>query len=257
MLLPPTPKDAPTWLRRWLRWGKLLALYHQYETSGLEHLDGPEAKLIIGYHGRPVAWDLIILGNVLYHRLGYLPHSVVHGGFRAHPVGEAIVRDCGFVTGDEEMLQAVVDKGEHIIVLPGGTREANRHHSKNYTVNWGKRTGFIRLALKYGMQMVPVVCAGVDEPYKGLNNGYELTKKLKVPYDLPAWLGMGPLGPFPISPGWPVKFTQRVGAPIDLRGRGLEHADRDALAAVSLDIQAQVQRLLDETRAEAASRQAG
>ena len=50
--------------------------YHRYSVEGLETLVDAPASLIVGYHGRPIAWDMCMLTVALYDRLGYLPHAI-------------------------------------------------------------------------------------------------------------------------------------------------------------------------------------
>ena len=57
-------------LRLWLGYWRALQRYHRYTVNGLEHLDGSRAALIVGYHGRPFAYDMCMLTVALYDRLG-------------------------------------------------------------------------------------------------------------------------------------------------------------------------------------------
>ena len=134
--------------------------------------------------------------------------------------------------------------------MPGGTREGCRSVRDRYRVEWGNRTGYIRLALKYGMPIVPVGATGVDDAYIGLNDGYRWGKQLRVPARLPFWLGIGPIGLWPLSPPFPVKIRQRIGAPVDLEAGGpVDIEDRDALLECHYRVRGEVQGLIDGLRA--------
>lgn len=235
----------------WLgAWGAMRH-YHRYAIDGFERLCGPGAALIVGYHGRPIAHDLCMLSVSMHERLGYLPHGILHGAFADWP-GLRTVKDAlGFVTGDGEELAAVIERGEHVIVTPGGVREGCRSFRHRYRVEWGDRAGYLRLAIKYRLPIIPVAAAGTDDTYLGLNDGYAWGRRLRVPSRLPAWIGLGPLGPWPLSPPFPVKIRQRIGEPIDLfAGGDPDPGDRTRLLALHRRVVGAVQSLLDHRDSE-------
>ena len=61
----------------------------------------------------------------------------------------------GFVTGDGPAIEAAVRRGEHVLVQPGGTREGYRSFRHDYEVDWGDRTGYLRLAIRHRLPIVP------------------------------------------------------------------------------------------------------
>jgi 1-acyl-sn-glycerol-3-phosphate acyltransferase len=234
----------------WLAFFRAARAYHRYEVRGLERLTRPGAALIVGYHGRPIAYDLCMLTVTLHEALGYLPHGIIHGYFGHQPVLKWIVDGLGFVTGDGAAVEAAVARGEHVLVQPGGTREGCRSFRHRYEVDWGDRTGYLRLALRHRLPIVPVAAAGIDDGYLGLNDGYALGRRLGVPHRIPVWLGLGPLGLWPLSPPFPVKITQLVGEPIDPHADGpLAEDDREGLLRLHRRVAGAVQALMDEHRA--------
>lgn len=233
--------------RSWV--GSMTALlhYHRFEVLGLPMLLTPGAKLIVGYHGRPLAVDLCVLSAVLYKHLGYLPHGIIHGYFAHNPVLRRFIDGLGFVPGDGPELRQAVARGEHIIVSPGGTREGCRSFRHRYKVDWAGRLGYLHLAIRHRLPIVPVATAGIDDVYVGLNDGYALGKRLGMPHRLPVWLGVGLFGVWPLALPLPVKLTQRVGTPIrahlDLSPDG---RDEMSLRRLDAEVRSAVQGLLDQ-----------
>ena len=132
---------------------------------------------------------------------------------------------------------------------PGGTREGCRSFRHRYQVDWGDRVGYLTMALRHGLPIVPIAAAGIDDGYVGLNDGYALGKRLGAPARLPLWLGLGLFGPFPFSPPLPVKITQLIGEPINLEAEGpVNRDDRIALRRLHEKVKGAVQALLDEGR---------
>jgi 1-acyl-sn-glycerol-3-phosphate acyltransferase len=237
-------------LAGWLSYWRMMRLYHRYETEGLENLEVGRSALIVGYHGRAYAHDLCMLTVGIYEQHGYLPHAVFHGAAaRSRFFNWLFVDGLGFVTGDGDGMAEVVSRGEHVITTPGGAREGCRPFWTRYQVDWGQRVGYLRVALKYGMPIIPVAATGVDETFIGLNNGYELGKRLGVPEGFPVWLGVGAVGMWPMALPFPAKIRQRIGVPISLDESGpVDTRDRAALEALHHRVTGAVQALLDGLR---------
>jgi hypothetical protein len=229
----------------WLTAFRLLRHYHRYEIEGFEHLETPRAALLVGYHGRPMAYDLCMLTVAIYERLGYLPHGVIHHCVERQPLMKWASDRLGFVTRDGVAIERAVARGEHILVQPGGTREGCRSFRRRYEVDWGDRVGYLRLALRYRLTIIPIAASGVDDGYIGLNNGYRLGKRIGMPGDLPLWFGLGVAGFWPLSPPFPVKIRQVIGEPIDTQP--IDPDDREALFALHRRVAHAVQTLLDRS----------
>jgi hypothetical protein len=238
--------------RLWVAYWRALQYYHRYSAEGLEHLDGGEARMIVGYHGRPLAFDMCMLTIAVYDRLGYLPHGMVHRGVEYVRPMRWLARGIGFVITDGPDLVAAIRRGEHIITTPGGGDEGCRRFDDSYRVNWGERLGYVRLAVKHGLKIVPAASAGADSGYIGLNSGPALGRALGLPKDYAfiVWTGIGLTGLYPLSPAFPVRMHSMVGPPLDPRDDGaVSPDDRPALLRVHRRVVAAVQGLLDEARA--------
>lgn len=233
----------------WRAWWRPLMLYHRYEVHGLDRLPDGSA-LVVGYHGRPAAWDLCMLMMAIYQRDGYLPHGIFHATFRKIPFWSWLIDGVGGVYGDDERMAQVLERGEHIVTAPGGTMEGYRSFRHRYEVCWGERAGYVRFAIKYGLPIVPVGASGVDDMYIGLNDGYRLGKRVGMPGSVPLWLGFGLTGVSPLSLPFPVKVRQLIGEPIRATADGsVDRDDAEAVAAVHQQVKAAVQDLLDRARA--------
>jgi hypothetical protein len=235
--------------RAWLGWWELMRRWHRFTLEGDEALPRDRAVLLVGYHGRPIAHDLCMMQNVLAERLGYLPHPIVHAAFEGDARSRRVMSDLGFVSGDGPALAALLARREHVIVTPGGTAEGCRSHRHRYEVNWGRRTGYIRLALRYGLDIFPVASDGADDAFIGLNDGYRLGKRLGVKEGVPVWFGLGLTGLWPLALPLPVRVRCRIGAPIRLADLPVsDPADREGLQRAHALVVGRVQSLLDSLR---------
>jgi hypothetical protein len=239
--------------RGWIDYWRMWQRYHRYSIEGLEKLDGRGAMLIAGYHGRPLAFDMCMFTVAYHDRYGVLPHGIVHRGLESFPPLKAFTDALGFVTDDGPAMRAAVAAGGHIVVTPGGGQEGCRSFRHRYKVAWDGRLGYVRLAAKYALPIVPVAGSGADHTYIGLNNAEALGRRLGVPrrWAFALWLGIGPLGVYPFSPPFPVRIHQYVGEPIDpWRGRPRASASDSTLQRVHTQVVAAVQELLDRGQRE-------
>jgi 1-acyl-sn-glycerol-3-phosphate acyltransferase len=234
------PLSDDPFVRGWVRVVDALRAYHRYEVEGLDNLDSERSLLVVGYHGRPIAIDIVMLGLTMFERFGKPPRPILH------EKAPALLRDrLGWLAGDGPELEEAVALGQHILTSPGGMREAARGYETRYRVDWGSRTGYIRLALRYGLPIVPTGSSGVDDLYIALADGHAFGKKVGMPRGVPLWPALGPFGLFPFSPPFPVKVRQIVGCAIDLTG--LRDDPRD-LGEAHRCIMAEVQSLVDRAR---------
>jgi 1-acyl-sn-glycerol-3-phosphate acyltransferase len=233
-------------LAAWLTFWRIWRRYHRYEVAGMEKLDGIGPALIVGYHGRPLAWDMCMLTVEIYDRYGYLPHGILHRGVEMQPRLKQLADALGFVTRDGPELEAAVRRGEHIIDTPGGGEEGARHNRHQYQVSWGRRLGYLRLALRHGLPVVPVGAAGADSTYIGLNDPEKTAERLGVPkpFAWATWVGVGLGGIYPFAPPLPVKMKQFIGDPIELGD--IRADDLPALREAHERVTGAVQAILDQ-----------
>lgn len=228
----------------WFGYWRSLRRWHRYEVVG-EHWLAAGPALIVGYHGRPIAHDLCMLQSYLRERTGRFPRAFIHEGFNHYAPLRAVVAGVEFLTGDDAAVRAAVARGDHLVVTPGGTREGCRSARDRYRVDWGARRGYLKLAIRHRLPIIPAAASGVDDAYLGLNDGDAAGRRLGVPHGVPAWLGLGPLGLWPLSPPFPTKVTQYLGAPFTAHLASDVGRDPAAIEGFHREVSGAVQRLLD------------
>lgn len=235
--------------RLYLNYTQFLRRYHRFSAEGAERLLTPGAKLVVGYHGRGLPMDLAMLCLFIYEQRGYLPRSITHEAMYKLDFARAFFNLWGGIPGDGPEVAAAFERGEAVFLAPGGTREGLRTFRERYTVDWGKRRGYLKLALKYEVPIVPVASSGVDDRYIGLNDGHAWGRRLKMPGNAPLWVGVGLGGVFPLALPLPSKIHAVVGEPIDLRAAlGEEPKEPEHFEELHRLVTATVQGLLDQAR---------
>ena len=56
-----------------------------------------------------------------------------------------------------------MEEGESILVFPGGAREVFKRKNEAHQLIWKQRTGFARLAIQYGYDIIPFAALGGDD----------------------------------------------------------------------------------------------
>lgn len=241
----------PLILKGYLGGIRLAAKYFRYECEGYEHILASPSSLIVGYHGRPFAWDQGMLAARMYDELGYYPRTFSSKGLLDIPVYREIADSYGAIYEwpSEQEIERIKAAGHHLAVFPGGMREAVRPFWIRYQLDFGPRRGYLRLANHFNLPLIPVVATGVDDAYLGLNDGYAMSKRLTGTSYYSLWLGLGLVGFYPLALPFPVKIRQRIGPPIDLGSlREAAGSEEEFLELAHTHVTTTMQRMLDELR---------
>ena len=152
-------------------------------------------------------------------------------------------------------LSALRDHGRDLMVMPGGDLDTWRPYSKRYEVRFSGRIGYARLAIQAGVPIVPVANAGAHETLIVLTDGRRFARAIGLhafaraevfPVHLSLPWGLT-VGPWPHLPT-PVTLRYRIGAPIPppVHLDPEREPDEDVVRAYDAEVQAAVQKLLDE-----------
>jgi len=142
-----------------------------------------------------------------------------------------LARRFGSVPASPENAAQVLQAGAPLLVYPGGDEDDYRPWTERHRVDLHGRTGFVRLALRHQVPVVPMVAHGSHDVIIVLTRGEELARRLgfnRLRINvLPIVAGL-PWGLAPVQlPTWPLpaKVTVRVSEPIDWSHYGPEAAD--------------------------------
>ena len=172
-----------------------------------------------------------------------------------------MVKSLGGIRACHENAAKLFDSGRNVLVYPGGDIDANRPYSKRHEIVFGQRRGYIRLALRHGIPIVPVVAAGAHSTYFVLTDGRKLAewtgisrlmrlKVLPIAWSLPwGWT----IGPPPPHLPLPTKIYVEFLDPVRFDRSGREAADDAAYVEACHErvfgpMQGALTRLADERR---------
>lgn len=162
---PPTDEE----IARALRLAEPLRKLINPKVYGIENVPARRA-LLVGNHTVMGMLDSPLMCAELWER-GVIVRSL---GDHAHfkiPVWRDVLTAFGVVDGTRAITSELMDRGEVILVYPGGGREVAKRKGEKYQLIWKNRMGFARMAVQHGYTIVPFAAVGAEEAVDILMDG--------------------------------------------------------------------------------------
>ena len=100
-----------------------------------------------------------------------------------------------------------------MLVFPEGTKATGKLYSERYRLRRFGRGGFVEIAMRSGVPVIPIAVMGAEESMPILFKSNQLAKLIKVPY-FPITANMLMFGPLGLVAYFPAKFRIRVLPPV-------------------------------------------
>ena len=237
-------------------WNMLMDRYFRLEFDGFENLPD-EPCLLIGVHsGGPLTMDAWTVIMAWWRQFGETRslHGTAHDVLMNAPVLGEYFRRLGVVSPSRENIRAAFDRGDDVILWPGGEVDCYRTWMDRDKAVLGGRKGFIRLAMSAGVPIVPVATVGGHDTLFVLSEGRGLAKALNLkermrsevaPITLSWPFGLGlHLTPFQHVP-LPAKIRTRIMAPIYLDSDPQRLDDQEYVETMYEEIESTIQAGMD------------
>ncbi len=234
--------------------------YFSPDVRGLDWLPEQGPVLVVGNHSClfyiPEAW---ICGQAVLDRRGIDQdaYMLTYDLLLAAPGIGPVLRRLGALPASAPEAEAALRGGACVVVYPGGDLEACRPWTQRNRIDFGGRTGFVKLALRTGVPVVPVVAHGGQHAVVVISRGDRLARALGLHglrIKVFPFLAAPPFGitsvltpPLPM----PAQLTLEFLPPLDWTGHGTAAADDPAVvSACYADITGRMQTALDRLAAE-------
>ncbi len=243
-------------------WEWLYNNYFHVQTSGWHHIPKDQQVLLVGSHnGGLAAPDTPMMMYDWFRRFGTekpaygLMHPVI---WQLFPAFAQMVAKAGAIAAHPKMAYQALRSGASVLVYPGGAQDVFRPHHLRNKIYFAGRKGFIKLALRETVPIVPIISCGAHDTLYIMADLYELVGQLHKwgmpwlfdldPIVFPIYLGLPwglALGPLPNIP-LPVPMHTRVCPPIVFERYGREAAcDRHYVNKCYELVRSQMQQELD------------
>jgi 1-acyl-sn-glycerol-3-phosphate acyltransferase len=236
---------------------KWLQRYHRAEVRGVERIPSGAGLYVGNHNAPPMTIDSWLFGAAVYHQLGIadVPYGLGHEWMirvrGAHPwmVRLGAVRAC------HDNAHRLFEAGHKVLVYPGGDVDSCRPYRDRHRVIFDGRKGYIRLALRKGVPIIPVVSCGAQSVWVVLSDmrwlaktmGFDKWLRIKVlPLALSVPWGLTLGLPMPFIP-LPVRILIEVLEPIRFERHGEEAASDEAYVdACATQVEFVMQECLDK-----------
>ncbi len=174
----------PDFIRRLLPAIARYASYFTPEVRGLDRLPAEGPVLVVGNHSclfyMPEVWAS---GPAIVSRRGIEAPAclLAYDLLFAMPGIGPWLRQLGAVPASTGEAEAALARGACVLVYPGGDLEACRPWYQRDKVDFAGRKGFVRLALRSGVPVVPVAAHGGHHAIVVLARGDRLARAVGLP----------------------------------------------------------------------------
>jgi 1-acyl-sn-glycerol-3-phosphate acyltransferase len=174
-------------------------LYFRMEIEGWERIPEPPVLLVGIHSGAPFVWDAWTVGVQWWRRFGdERPlHGTAHDALMAAPGIGTYFRKMGVLPAAPDSMATALAAGHDVALWPGGEVDSLRPWTKRDEAVLAGRTGFIKLAIRAGVPIVPISTIGGSDAMPVLATGRRIARALQL--DKVARLKMFPVA---ISAPW-------------------------------------------------------
>jgi 1-acyl-sn-glycerol-3-phosphate acyltransferase len=258
----PPGDDLDAWDPEYIRqtvplMSTVFGTYFRGEVRGLENIPAEGPALLVGNHsGGTYIADTFVFAQRFYEHFG--PdrrfHQLAHSVAARLPL-MGLIRHWGTLEASHTNARRAFRRGAPVLVYPGGDYETFRPTTHSDQIEFGGRKGWVKLALKEGVPIIPVVSIGGQETAWFLTRGETAARitglaklaRIKVlPVQIAPPFGITVLD-LPARLPLPAKITIQVMPPVDLRERfGPKPDPEDVYDELTDDMQETLDELSEE-----------
>ncbi|HEY1358936.1 MAG TPA: lysophospholipid acyltransferase family protein [Thermoleophilaceae bacterium] len=215
----------------------------------------PPPTLLIGVHsGAPFVWDAWTVGLQWWRHFGHERplHGTAHDALMAAPGVGWYFRKMGVLPAAPDSITGALAAGRDVALWPGGEVDSLRPWTRRDEAELAGRTGFIKMAIKTGVPIVPISTVGGPDAMPVLFSGRRLAKALRLdqvarlkrfPIALQAPWGIS-LAALPEIP-LPTKIRTAFQDPIELDDDPAKADDDDYVQQMYEEVEGSIQRGMD------------
>lgn len=208
------PLSRPLY-RRWWR----------VRTVGITNVPDDGGALLVANHAGTLPFDAVMTKLSVYDehpRRRHVRELAADLALRMPVIGP-LARKTGNTLAHSQDAVTLLDSGELVGVWPEGFKGIGKSYRDRYKLQRFGRGGFVEVAIRAGVPIVPVATIGSEEIYPIVANVKPLARLLGFPYFPITWQFplLGPLGLVPLPSKWVIEF----GEPIPTDHHGPDAAD--------------------------------
>lgn len=138
--------------------------YFDARLEGAHHLPSEGGALLVANHGL-FGWDAFVLGALLA-KHARTPWWLADKNMFSTPGFRPALQFAKAIPGAPEPAIELLRRGELVVVYPGGIFDSYKLSTDRHRLHWRGRSGFVKIAMRAGVPIVPIAACGVDDMYR-------------------------------------------------------------------------------------------
>lgn len=163
--------------------GALYDGYFRCETELEEELPGGPYLAVANHNAMTGMPDMFCHMVAFWRRYGAArpSYGLMHDVPFHVPVAGTWLNASGAIAANPKNAHLALARGAAVLVFPGGDLDACKPTAAQYAIRFGPRRGFIRLAIREGVPIVPLVSVGAHQSLYIATDGRRIAQLLQLP----------------------------------------------------------------------------
>lgn len=153
------------------------------EWEGLENIPTDGGALLVANHAAAIPSDAPVIMHGIETELGRPVYGLADQLFRTMPVvGVYWARLGGVVGHPDNAYRLLREQKQLVLVFPEGSKGPAKHYSQRYRLRRFGRGGFVEIAMRAGVPVIPIAVLGAEESMPIVFKSNTLAKLMGLPY---------------------------------------------------------------------------
>jgi 1-acyl-sn-glycerol-3-phosphate acyltransferase len=188
--------------------------WFRVEWEGLEHIPRQGGALLVANHAAAIPSDAPVIMHGIESELGRPVYGLATELFKRIPVINIFWQRLGGVQAHPDNAYRLLREQQQLVLtFPEGVKGPGKLYRDRYQLRRFGRGGFVEIALRAGVPIIPIAVVGAEESMPILFKSAPLAKLTGLPY-VPLTANMLAFGPLGLLIYFPAKFKLRVLEPV-------------------------------------------
>lgn len=181
---------------------EIVTKYLRVNVEGISNLPKKGPYIIIANHSGYMGFDALMLGHHVYKARKVIPRIIAHKMWFIRPEISARIEKLGLVPATLDNGFKILEEGEPLMLFPEGEEGNFKPSAYRYRLRRFRR-GFIRLALRTGVPIIPAAVIGAEETHITLSQIRWAKEVIGIIVPIP-------LNIVPLPAKWKIKFMKPI-----------------------------------------------